>query len=73
MEELRDGIYEVVVVDASDGPDDVVHLEVVLVSGPDKGMVLPVQARQLARDATDLLGLPATLEVAAGAPSLRFD
>jgi hypothetical protein len=73
MEELLDGTYDVVVVDASDEEDDAVHLELVLVSGPSKGQVLGLTARHLRVDATSLMGLPATLRVVNGNPSLAFD
>jgi hypothetical protein len=73
MDQLPDGSYDVVVVDASDEPDDVIALELVLVAGPDKGAVFGIRARRLGREATSLMGLPATLEVRDGAPSLQFD
>ena len=72
MSLLDDGIYDVVVIDARDDEDGVAHLDVTVVSGSEKGNVVQLSGPRGRRDATDLLGLPATLEVVDGVPRLRF-
>jgi hypothetical protein len=72
--ELDDGTYEVFVVEViSAPPRGDVHVELALVTGPQKGAVVRVRAEGLSRDPLDLLGLPATLIVSNGEPELRFD
>ena len=72
MQVLPDGIYEVVVVDAQEGDDDTLHLDLAVVSGAQKGDVLRLSGPRRDRDATTLLGLPATVRVHEGAPRLTF-
>ena len=77
MSELADGTYDVFVVDATgstleDGTE-VMHLELTVTSGERKGEVVPLTAANLDRSEIDLLGMPATLTVAAGAPSITID
>jgi hypothetical protein len=69
-----DGTYDVMVLEALPGPrSDDVRLELALTSGPRKGEVVRLQAEHLDRDPLSLLGLPGTLTVAGGVPSLTFD
>ena len=72
MDELKDGSHDVVVVDAREDEDGVVHLELAVTSGAHKGDVVRVAARSFARDALDVLGLPATLHVHEGVPRVEF-
>ena len=72
MSALDDGIYDVLVVDAREGDDDVVHLELAVVSGARKGDLVTLSGPRGQRDATDWLGLPATLRVTDGIPRLAF-
>jgi hypothetical protein len=72
MDALDDGTYDVIVVDAHEGADDVVHIDLAITSGARKGEVVQLVAQGLARDATSLLGLPATLRVEDGAPRLSL-
>jgi len=70
----EDGTYDVVVIEALPGPTtDVVLLELTISTGPRKGEVVRLRAAHLAPDPLCLLGLAATLTVAGGVPSLRFD
>jgi hypothetical protein len=73
MTEFDDGTYDVMIIDATEGDDGVVHIEFVISSGAHRGESLRVSARHLTRDAIDLLGLPATLHVIDGAPHLEFE
>lgn len=72
---LDDGTYDALVVDATPRDDGSVSIDLTIVSGPAKGEVVTIAARQLAGDPDpiDLLGIPATLTVADGAPSLRLE
>ena len=69
---LADGTYDVIVVDAqADG--DAVHLEVTILAGAHKGEVVGVRAVGMAIDELDALGMPGTLTVQDGAPSIALD
>ena len=70
---LPDGTYDVFVVDASaEGPSGL-RLEVTILAGEQKGEVVSVHADGLGIDELDALGLPGTLAVAAGEPTLVLE
>lgn len=73
MSLLDDGTYDVVVIDAREDEHDVVHLDVTVVSGTEKGNVVHLSGLRGKRGAVDLLGLPATLHVVDGESRLRFE
>lgn len=73
MPELPDGQYDVLIVDAQEIDASTTHLDLVIVSGASRGEVVGVRAANLARDPVDLMGLPATLIVDAGAPRVVVD
>jgi hypothetical protein len=74
---LEDGTYDALVVDAATGVADdgteVMHLELTILGGPRKGEVVPVTATGLRGTEIDVLGVPATLTVADGQPSVRLE
>lgn len=74
---LADGVYDVLVVDASANDDGSISVELTVIAGPAKGYVVSLRTTGLAGDngfePLDLLGVPATLTVTAGAPSLRLE
>lgn len=74
---LPDGTYDVFVVDAVvDAAEDgarVVHLDLTIVSGAHKGEMLRVSARGMAGEDYELMGMPGTLTVDDGVPSVRLD
>jgi uncharacterized protein YcnI len=74
---LPDGTYDVFVVDASDveATDGSLgtRLEVTLTVGEEKGRVLTVTSAAHLGGELDLLGMPATLTVASGVPSIAID
>ncbi len=74
---LADGVYDALVVDASANDDGSISVEVTIIAGPAKGDVVSLRTSGLAGDngfePLDLLGVPATLTVAGGAPSLRLE
>ena len=77
MTGLADGTYDVFVVDATeatlDDGTDVVHLELTITAGERKGEVVPLAAAGLGRSEIDLMGMPATLTVTDGAPTITID
>jgi hypothetical protein len=75
VETIPDGDYDVLVVDveAGEGETHSPRIDLVIVSGERKGEVVSVRAGGLARDTTEILGLPATLRVASGVPHLVLD
>jgi hypothetical protein len=69
---LDDGTYDAIVVDATDA-DGTTRVELALSSGPHKGEVVAVRGTFDVGDPIELLGLPATLTVAGGEPSVTVD
>lgn len=70
---LADGTYDALVVDVATRDDGGVGIDLTIVAGPAKGEVVTVVARGLTGDPLDLLGVPATITVADGAPSLQLE
>jgi hypothetical protein len=74
---LPDGEHDVFVIDATidpgNDPDTVWILDLTIVSGPHKGEVVTVRAANLDGDEFDLMGMPATLTVTNGDPTVRID
>lgn len=69
---LEDGTYDALVFDA-DERDGVVAVELTILAGEHKGEVVSVVSPDWTGDALDLLGIPATLTVVDGAPSVVFE
>jgi hypothetical protein len=70
---LPDGTYDALVVDAHESADGAVSVELTIVAGPAKGEVVTLRSSGLTGDPLDLLGVPATITVAGGTPSVRFE
>jgi hypothetical protein len=71
---LPDGTYDVFVVDAETRePSGALHLDLTVLAGEHKGEVVSMRADGLAVDELAALGLPGTLTVAAGEPSLVLE
>jgi hypothetical protein len=70
---LDDGTYDALVVDATPRDGGGVSIELTIVAGPAKGEVVTILGQGLPGDPLDLLGVPATLTVTDGAPSLRLE
>lgn len=70
---LPDGSYDALVVDVGDSDTGAVAVELTIVAGPVKGEVVTLRATGIEGDPLDLLGLPATITVAEGRPSVRFE
>lgn len=70
---LPDGVHEALVVDASPSTDGATELDLTIVAGDHKGEVVTIRAEGIAGDPLDLLGLPATITVREGSPSVVFD
>lgn len=70
---LPDGTYDAFIVDATAIGENTMHLELTITSGEFKGEVLGISATGLAGEDYELLGMPATLTVAAGVPTVTVD
>jgi hypothetical protein len=70
---LADGTYDALVVDAGARDDGTVSIDLTVIAGPAKGEVVTIVACGMPGDPLDLLGVPATLTVADGAPSLQLE
>ena len=68
-----DGRYDAIVVDADEGDDGAVVLELAIAAGEHKGEVVTVTATGLGRDPLDLLAVPATLVVVDGSPAVTLE
>ena len=69
---LEDGGYDVIVVDAEPAGTGT-RLEVAVLAGPHKGEVVALHAEGMGMDPLDCLGMPGTLTVADGHPSVVLD
>jgi hypothetical protein len=69
---LADGVYDAFVVWAETRDDGAIALDLTITSGARKGDVVSVRATNTPRDAIDLVGLPCTLHVRAGEPSVEW-
>lgn len=70
---LEDGTYDALVFDAEDHPDGGISVELTILAGEHKGVVVSVVSHDWTGDALDLLGIPATLTVADGRPQVSFE
>jgi hypothetical protein len=70
---LEDGRYDAIVFDADEAPDGATTVELTVLSGDHKGEVVALRADGFDGDPIDLLGIPATITVTGGAPSVRFE
>ena len=74
---LPDGSYDAFVVDVIHETDGagrtLTHVEITLVSGEHKGLVLQVATSESIGSFEELVGMPATLTVAEGSPSITID
>jgi hypothetical protein len=69
---LEDGTYDAFVIDATaDGGS--LHMDLTILAGSHKGEVVSVTAVGLGLDELEALGMPATVTVTAGRPSVRID
>lgn len=70
---LDDGTYDALVVDASPVDAATWAVDLTIVAGARKGDVVTVRAQGLPGDPIDLLGIPATLTVSDGQPSVQLE
>jgi len=71
---LDDGSYDALVVDAEPTGDGWCRVELTILGGAHKGEVVAVRTDGVSEDAAlDLLGIPATLVVADGVPTVAFE
>lgn len=70
---LEDGDYDAIVFDADVDVGGGLAVELTIIGGDHKGEVVSLRTEDCSGDALDLLGVPATITVADGAPSVRFE
>ena len=70
---LPDGTYDVFVVDAARVGLSALRIEVTILAGEQKGEVVSVRAEGLAIDELEALGLPGTLTIVDGEPTLVLE
>lgn len=78
---LEDGSYDIIVIDADQlaggvsdgGGDSVVRLDLTILAGTHKGEIVSMRAVGLGIDEITALGLPGTLTVHQGEPSVALD
>lgn len=74
---LPDGEYPALVIDVEDGLGDdghpLTHLELTVLTGEHKGSVVAVTARGLEGGFAELIGMPATIRVVNGVPTVTID
>lgn len=70
---LDDGDYDAFVLDAADDSDGGTRLDLTITVGEHRGRVLSIAASTRLGDPIELLGMPATITVAFGSPSVRID
>ncbi len=74
---LPDGNHDALVIDVHDGTDDlgrpIQRLELTVVAGVSKGQVVTIVTGEPLGDEIDLIGMPATITVQGGEPSVVID
>lgn len=70
---LDDGTYDAFVIDAFDTGEGGTHLDLTITTGGHKGLVVPLASTTSLGDPIELLGMPATVVVAFGVPSVTID
>lgn len=70
---LPDGTYDVVVVEVEDRGAGRTALDLLVLGGAHKGEVVHVAATGAHYDPVEVLGIPGTLEVAAGRPHVSLE
>ena len=74
---LPDGSYDAFVIDLTEAPTESGQLqtfvELTIVAGEHKGLVLQVATESSSGGFEDILGMPATLTVTDGTPLVRID
>jgi hypothetical protein len=70
---LPDGTYDVFVVDAEADGATGLRLELTILGGEQKGEVVAMRAEGLGIDELDALGLPGTLTVRDGQPTVALE
>ena len=72
MVDLPDGTYDCIVVDVENEEESSARVTFAITSGARKGETVALRASSLSRDPIDLLGLPATITVREGAPTVSW-
>lgn len=70
---LEDGSYDAMVIDAADAADGGTRVDLTITAGEHKGQVLSLASSTSMGDPIDMLGMPATITVTFGTPSVHID
>ena len=70
---MPDGRYDVFIIDAEIIDESTMRIELMMVTGDDKGNVFALRGPMLADDPIEVIGLPATMNVTDGVPSVTVD
>lgn len=70
---LDDGAYDAFVLDVEDAPDGGTRMELTITTGEHKGGVVAIASGTRLGDPVDLVGMPATITVSFGVPSVSID
>lgn len=70
---LADGTYDAFVVEAEERADGGSALELTITAGEHKGQMLALSSSASMGDPISLLGMPATVVVTNGSPTVRID
>jgi hypothetical protein len=69
---LPDGTYDAFVIDAHD-EGDLRHLDLAIVAGEHKGEIVSIATNETTGNDIDVMGLPATLVVRDGEPTVTLE
>lgn len=69
---LADGVYDAFIVWAEERDDRAIALDLTITTGAHKGDVVSVRATDAPHDAIALVGMPCTLHVSAGEPTIDW-
>lgn len=70
---LEDGSYDAFIIDAHDTAEGATRVDLTITTGDHKGQALSLASSTSLGDPVDLLGMPATITVAFGTPSIQID
>ncbi|HPU40072.1 MAG TPA: hypothetical protein PLS63_10910 [Microthrixaceae bacterium] len=70
---LDDGTYDAFVIEAEGTAEGGTRVDLTITAGEHKGQVLSLASSTSLGDPIELLGMPATITVSFGTPSVQFD
>ena len=70
---LDDGTYDGFIIDVDELAEAMVRLDITILGGERKGDVIEIAVANLAADPLDLIGMPVTITVTGGHPTVSVD